>query len=74
MKRVVLSASIALAVACGPSDPGGVVPTIDAPPDTGMLPTWQLEDVNPQSPRSGQTYGVDTFVGRIVVVTLLEGF
>jgi hypothetical protein len=38
------------------------------------LPTWMLEDVQPVSPRFGQTYGVDTFNGKIIVVTLLEGF
>ena len=38
------------------------------------LPTWMLEDIQPQSPRVGQTYGLQTFGGKIVVVTLLEGF
>lgn len=44
-------------------------------PDNGVgLPAWMLEDVQPESPRVGQTYGLDTFAGKIVVVTLLEGF
>jgi len=37
-------------------------------------PTWQLEDVQPLSPRMGQTYGLDAFTGRVIVVSLLEGF
>jgi hypothetical protein len=41
---------------------------------TGALPAWQLEDVQPQSPRTGQTYGLDTFANKIVVAVLLEGF
>lgn len=38
------------------------------------LPTWKLKDVQPLSPRTGQTYGLDTFNDKIVVVTLLQGF
>lgn len=74
--------------ACGssPSDPGGGVDSAtgdgagasaDASPDSRVavaLPTWQLEDVQPLSPRMGQTYGVDAFTGRVIVVSLLEGF
>ena len=37
-------------------------------------PTWTLEDIQPASPRAGQTYGVDSFAGKVVVVSLLEGF
>src|SRR5262249_33877959 len=52
--------------ACTPSsgDPGGAV----------TLPTWRLEDIQPGSPRFGQTYGLDTFSGKIVVVTLVQGY
>jgi hypothetical protein len=39
-----------------------------------MRPTWMLEDVQPQSPRTGQTYGLDTFGSKVVVVTLVEGY
>ncbi|MDP2274589.1 MAG: hypothetical protein Q8N23_18735 [Archangium sp.] len=39
-----------------------------------MYPTWQLEDVQPQSPRFSQTYGLSAFAGRPLVVVLLEGF
>lgn len=71
-----------LVVACGdgggPPVGGGPDAAADAPRDgqgqTGMLPTWMLEDIQPQSPRVGQTYGLDTFADKVVVVTLLEGF
>jgi hypothetical protein len=65
-------------LACGapePADPGS--PIGDATPgDTAQvgLPGWMLEDVQPASPRVGQTYGLQTFSDKIVVVTLLEGF
>jgi hypothetical protein len=75
MMRLLLLA-LAL-IGCGTSSPGGPVdPTADAPiADPDMLPTWQLEDVNPQSPRVGEFYSlVDAFPGKVVVVTLLEGF
>lgn len=74
MTRVLIALVLA---ACGssstPSDPPDG-PGTDAPSNPATLPTWQLEDVQPQSPRVGQTYGLDTFSGKIVVVTLLEGF
>jgi len=38
-----------------------------------MLPAWMLEDVQPQSPRAGQTYGLAAFTDHTVVVVLLEG-
>lgn len=79
---------VLLLAACGsaPSEPGGGVDSAtgdgaggggDASPDSRVavaLPTWQLEDVQPLSPRAGQTYGVDAFTGRVIVVSLLEGF
>ena len=52
--------------------PDAVQPTVDA--SRSMWPRWMLEDVQPQSPRAGQTYGLDTFASKIVVVVLLEGF
>jgi hypothetical protein len=65
---VALSSSV---VACSSDPPGSV----DAPPGQGeSLPTWQLADVQPLSPRTGQTYGLDTFAGKIVVVSLVEGY
>lgn len=47
----------------GPSDAGG-----------STIPAWQLEDVQPLSPRFGTTYGLSVHAGRPVVVVLLEGF
>ena len=68
-----LAASMLFLIACGQPDVGG--PQADAPPsDPSMLPTWRLEDVQPASPRVGEVYGVDTFAGKIIVVSLLEGF
>ncbi len=63
-------------LACGtpaPADPDSPVAT---PGDTAQvgLPSWILEDIQPASPRVGQTYGLQTFSDKIVVVTLLEGF
>jgi hypothetical protein len=73
MRSLLLLAS--LVIGCGgPAITGGDPPDVDAPPPTGGLPTWRLEDVNPASPRVGQTYGLDTFSGQVVVVTLLQGF
>jgi hypothetical protein len=43
-----------------------------APPQF-ELPSWQREDVQPESARFGQTYGLEAFRGKAVVVTLLEG-
>jgi hypothetical protein len=49
-----------------------------APADLAMvasqLPSWMLEDVQPLSPRTGQVYGLSEFLGRTLVVTLVEGF
>ncbi len=78
--RSLLLSTISLALAaCGASPSGGTPdsadPTMDSPPGTPQrLPTWMLEDVQPESPRVGQTYGLDTFADKTVVVLLLEGF
>ena len=64
--------------ACGGREPpGGGAPDAQDMPDGApavTLPLWKLEDIQPQSPRVGQTYGLDTFTGKTVVVSLLEGF
>lgn len=65
------AAALAVAVAACGADSGVGTPGGGA---TETLPLWQLEDVQPQSPRTGQTYGLDTFAGKVVVVSLLEGF
>ena len=76
MRTHQLLISIVLAGCGGSSSPG--TPNADAPPlvDAGpvVLPSWMLEDVQPVSPLAGQTYGLQTFSNKIVVVTLLEGF
>jgi len=63
--------------ACGGGDGGGPGAGADAPmtADASLaLPGWMLEDIQPASPRTGQTYGLDAYTDHIVVVTLLEGF
>jgi hypothetical protein len=79
--RIVLAAAVsalAALAACGDGGPsvgaGADAPVYPDSPAIVYLPTWKLEDIQPLSPRTGQTYGVDTFSGQIVVVTLVEGF
>ena len=38
------------------------------------LPGWMRADVQPRSPRHGQTYGLDVLRGKAIVVVLLEGY
>lgn len=74
---VVASAAALAGCGGGGGDPGGSPDAMRTPDSSGIpvsLPTWKLEDIQPQSPRVGQTYGLDTFSGKIVVVTLVEGF
>lgn len=70
--RIVLAAAALALAACGGGEPAATTP--DSSGAAVTLPTWQLEDVQPASPRVGQTYGLDTFSGKIVVVTLVEGY
>lgn len=85
--RLSLSVAFAILAACGSSEPGRTgapvdadpapdttLPTSDAPASAVGLPTWMLEDVQPDSPRAGQTYGLATFGQKIIIVSLLEGF
>ena len=65
--------ALVMVIGCTSSGAGGDPPGGGGDPITS-LPSWQLEDVNPASPRVGETYGVDAFGGKIVVVTLLLGF
>ena len=39
-----------------------------------VYPSWQRKDVQPQSPRFNQTYGLGVFQGRPLVAILMEGF
>lgn len=65
--------------ACGPSqeEPEATGPECAqdeaARCDAGW-PTWKLEDVQPESPRFGQTYGLDAFDGQVVLVANLVGW
>jgi hypothetical protein len=67
-------------VACGTGGAGSNndapdPPGVDAPVGDGArVPTWMLEDIQPLSPRANQTYGLDTFGGKVVVAVLLQGF
>ncbi len=45
----------------------------DAVP-TFVLPSWSLEDIQPQSPQFGQVYGLNAFPEKILVAVLVEGF
>lgn len=75
MKTRLLSMFTLGVLACGnPATPPDPDLPADAAPDEIGIPSWMLEDVQPASPRLGQTYGLQTFSERIVVVTLLEGF
>lgn len=38
------------------------------------MPTWQLQDFQPKSPRYGNTYGLEAFKGKVTVVALLSGW
>ena len=66
--------------ACGPE-----AEAVEEPPKCGQpegaacdepdsWPTWALEDVQPDSPRFGQTYGLDVFEGKVVFVAYLVGW
>lgn len=66
-------------VGCAEPTPGRSTPDapavgVDAPSNAITLPRWALEDVQPASPRVGQTYSLDVFTQKIIVVSLLEGF
>src|SRR5262249_50188777 len=75
--RIVLAAAAAALVGCdggGPIGTSGCPLLPDASGDQVALPTWRLEDIQPESPRAGQTYGLDTFSGKVVIVTLVQGY
>lgn len=41
---------------------------------TSQWPTWRLEDVQPDSAKFGETYGLDAFDGQVVFVAYLVGW
>ncbi len=53
---------------------GGGFALTDGGDVVAMYPSWQLADIQPQSPRFNQVYGLSAFQTRPVVVVLLEGF
>jgi hypothetical protein len=72
-----------------PADASGNVGTIDAAPAGGpdamptgpdamaaavQIPAWTLEDIQPESPKFGQVYGLSEFNGKILIAVLVEGF
>ena len=76
---VTLGSVLALGCGAGGDPAPGMTPDapVGMPADArlpGVLPAWALEDIQPVSPRVGQTYGLDGFTGKIIVVSLLEGF
>ena len=59
---------------------GGGLPEVDAGAHDGgpttqyAFPSWERQDMQPQSPRANETYGLETFRGHTLVVVLLEGY
>lgn len=64
----------------GANDAGGSADAGACTPDTSPrcagapAPTYALEDVQPQSDRFGETYGLDGFEGRVTVVALVASW
>lgn len=54
-----------------PSDPSG---TPASSSTQFELPAWMRQDVQPKSARYQQTYGLEAFRGKAMVVVLLEGY
>ena len=77
MGRVVCAMTMIAALlvvgGCGEEDakPGCGVETRCAPSD---LPAWQLEDIQPKSDRFGQTYALEAYRGKTLVVALFAGW
>ena len=61
----------------GPSTSGQTGQTPGTPSETTTqfeLPSWMRQDVQPKSTRYQQTYGLEAFRGKALVVVLLEGY
>jgi len=85
MKTWLISLAALLCAACGssePADSGGpdspgaadAAAAIDARAEPARLPLWALQDIQPESPRFGQTYSLSEFPNEVLVVLLVEGF
>ena len=46
----------------------------DAAVQSARIPDWTLEDIQTDSAMLGQTYGLDTFADKILVVVVVQGF
>lgn len=46
----------------------------DASLELARIPDWTLEDIQTDSGMFGQTYGLDTFADKILVVVVVQGF
>lgn len=42
--------------------------------EAASWPDWELEDVQPDSARYGERYGLDAFAGEVLVVSFLSGW
>ena len=58
--------------------PGGGADAMPTGPDAMQaavqIPDWTLEDIQPESPKFGQVYGLSEFNGKILIAVLVEGF
>lgn len=58
--------------------PGGGADAMPSGPDAMQavvqIPDWTLEDIQPESPKFGQVYGLSEFNGKILIAVLVEGF
>lgn len=57
-----------------PHDAGTEPSDAGAQPASYAYPAWERTDIQPNSPRAQQTYGLEAFRGRTLVVVLLEGY
>ncbi len=55
------------------ADPGAADAAPDAVPFVG-IPSWSLEDIQPESPQFQVVYGLNAFPQKILVAVLVEGF
>jgi hypothetical protein len=57
---------------------GGGADAMPSAPDAMQavvqIPDWTLEDIQPESPKFGQVYGLSEFNGKILIAVLVEGF
>lgn len=66
------SNSISVDAAAGDSDAMSTAP--DAMAAAIQVPGWTREDIQPNSPRFGEVYGLNEFNGKILVAVLVQGF